>query len=93
MLLEALPALALLRNDLAAPTDNPAAISYEVTRANLLRNMGMTIATRPAASGSRARGLETLGEGDEEDGIYVTEVEEVDDGINSRRSVPIVSMV
>lgn len=65
MLIEALPALSLLRNDLVAPDKTSTPIPYEVTRANLLRNMGMTIATRPAASGSRARGLDTLGEVDE----------------------------
>ena len=77
MLLEALPALSLLRNDLMAPTDGPAPIPYEVTRANLLRNMGMSIATRPAASGSRARGLETLGEEDE---MEATVFDQIEDG-------------
>lgn len=84
MLLEALPALSLLRNDLMAPEDELPPISYEVTRTNLLRNMGMTIATRPAASGSRARGLDTLGEEDEMDASVFDQVE---DGRTDRRYV------
>lgn len=65
MLIQSLPALSLLRNDLQAPANALPPIPYEVTRANLLQNMGMTIATRPAASGCRARGLDTLGEEEE----------------------------
>lgn len=63
LLLGAMPALQQLRNDLcAASAESLPPIPYETTRANLLRNMGMSIATKPAASGSRMRGLDTLGE-------------------------------
>lgn len=82
ILIEALPALSLLRNDLAASTSKPTPIPYEVARANLLRNMGMTIATRPAASGSRNRGLDTLGEENEE--ICASQSDLVEEGGRDR---------
>jgi hypothetical protein len=62
-----MPALHVLRASLV-PTSSPLPVfEAEVSRRNTLRNIGMTVGTRPANAGGNLLNLDTLGEGEEEE--------------------------
>ena len=66
-LIAAMPALHVLRQSLI-PTASPLPVfEAEVSRRNILRNIGMTVGTRPANQGGNLLDLDTLGEDEEEE--------------------------
>jgi hypothetical protein len=66
-----MPALHVLRQSLV-PTASPLPVfEAEVSRRNILRDIGMTVGTRPANQGGNLLDLATLGE-DEEEAEYAT---------------------
>jgi len=70
-LIAAMPALHVLRQSLS-PVPSPLPVfEAEVSRRNILRNIGMTVGTRPANQGGNLLDLDTLGE-DEEEEEYAT---------------------
>jgi len=78
-----MPALHVLRQSLV-PTAAPLPIfEAEVSRRNILRNIGMTVGTRPANQGGNLLDLDTLGEDEEE------EEEEEEVTYNPRKSLSI----
>jgi len=82
-LIAAMPALHVLRQSIV-PTANPLPVfEAEVSRRNILRNIGMTVGTRPANQGGNILDLDTLGEDEEE------EEEEEEVTYNPRKSLSI----
>jgi hypothetical protein len=66
-LIAAMPALHVLRQSLT-PVPSPLPVfEAEVSRRNILRNIGMTVGTRPANQGGNLLDLATLGEDEEEE--------------------------
>jgi hypothetical protein len=62
-----MPALHVLRQSLT-PVPSPLPVfEAEVSRRNILRNIGMTVGTRPANQGGNLLDLDTLGEDEEEE--------------------------
>lgn len=65
-LIAAMPALQALRQVMVPTAAALPVFEGEVARRNLLRNIGMTIATRPGVSGAASSTLECLGEEEED---------------------------
>ena len=83
-----MPALQILRASLV-PTASPLPVfEAEVSRRNILRNIGMTVGTRPANAGGNLLNLDTLGEDAEEE----EEEEEEEEGENEDSYEPCASI-
>ena len=79
-LIAAMPALHILRQSLI-PSSSPLPVfEAEVSRRNILRNIGLTMGTRPANAGSNLMNLDILGE--EEEGEVETQEENLEDYID-----------
>jgi hypothetical protein len=75
-LIAAMPALHIFRQSLEPQSSPLPVFEAEVSRRNILRNIGMTIGTRPANAGSNLMTLDTMGEDEEVDTLGVQEEDE-----------------
>jgi hypothetical protein len=75
-----MPALHILRQSLI-PSSSPLPVfEAEVSRRNILRNIGLTMGTRPANVGSNLMNLEIMGE--EEEGEEETQEDDAEDYVD-----------